>query len=73
MSQDSHDPLRNHPALSPLGPQIAADDPDGRKDDWEEFKRRAKTNYPGMEISDVDEEAVRRLIESLRRVIKRKG
>lgn len=61
------------PVLLPLGPQIAADDPDGRGDDWEEFRRRAKKMYPGIDLTGIDPDDVRKWIDDIRRRLKRKG
>lgn len=61
------------PALSPLGPQVAGDDPHGQADDFDSFKRKANATYPGIDISKLDPDEVRRWIDAMRRKTKRKG
>lgn len=71
MSNPKHDPLEKHSHLKPIPGKVASDDPDGRHDSWEDFKREVNRRYPGTDTSGIDEEAVRRLIDEIRKGLKR--
>ena len=60
-------------ALGPLGPEVATDDPHGRGDDWDGFRRKVKAKYPGVDITALDPDEVRRWIDGIRRGLKMKG